>query len=210
MPDDPQNFQASLLDFYKESYTAELENKEKFNARLTFNLAILTILANICVSFLNDAPAYRPAFTVIFFYAVFGAATALGLTSIFFFFRALGIPFGHPYAYIASTTQIEEYIQALNNYNEGVAETDKINVEEEFRIHLMEQYAKSAAVNADSNRKKMESLTRALVVSVLSLICLLLSAGPFFAIKFSASKPPQKIEITAPIKIEDLKRDIQH
>jgi hypothetical protein len=205
VPDDPRSFQASLLDFYKESYTAELENKEKFNGRLSFNLAILTILANICVSFLNDAPAYHPTSGVVLFYAAFGAATVLGLASIFFFFRALGIPFGHPYAYIATTTEIEEYIQALHDYNEEVAETDKIDVESEFQTHLMDQYAKSAAVNARSNRRKMQSLTRALVASVLSLIFLLLSAAPFFAIKFSSGKPPQRIEIATPIKIEDAK-----
>src|SRR5437868_14073918 len=124
MPNDPQTFEAGLLEFYKESYNAELENKEKFNSRLTFNLAILTILANICVSFLTDTPAYRPTLIVAFFYGVFALAAILGLTAIYFFFRALGIPFGHPYAYIPSTNQIEEYIQALNDYNAGVADTD--------------------------------------------------------------------------------------
>jgi len=205
MPNDPQTFQAGLLEFYKESYNAELENKEKFNNRLTFNLGILTILANICVSFLAEAPTYRPVFIVVFFYGVFVLAAILGLTAIFFFFRALGIPFGHPYAYIASTNQIEEYVQALNNYNDGVSEGERINVEEQIRTNLKDQYSKSAAVNANSNRKKTRALTRAMVFSVLSLICLLISAGPFFAIKFSAGKPPEKIEITGPVKVEPTK-----
>ena len=97
MADEPQRFETKLFDFYKESYVAELENKEKFNARLTFNLAILTILANIGISFLNEAPSYRSSWVVISFYSTFGIAVLLGLISIFFFLRALGIPLGHPY-----------------------------------------------------------------------------------------------------------------
>ena len=209
MPNAPQTFESKLFDFYKEAYIAELENKEKFNARLTFNLAILTILANICVSFLNDAPAYRSIWMVISFYATFGVAVLLGLISIFFFFRALGFPFGHPYAYVARTTEIEKYLQDVKEYNQRVPDKDKLDLEQAFHGNLMSQYAKLADVNALSNRKKMDSLTKTLVFSVLSLIFLLLSAPLFFSIKFSGSKPPQKIEITSPIRIEERKPDPQ-
>ena len=202
MANNPQAFQSGLLEFYKESYNAELETKEKFSNRLTFNLGILTILANITVSYLTDAPALRPSFAVTLFYSLFGLAAIWGLTAIIFFSRALGIPFGHPYAYIPSTNQIEEYVTALHEYNEGVDEQERIDVEVEFRKNLMDQYSKSAAINAVSNRKKTQALTRAMAFSALSLICLLISAAPFFALKFSAGKPAQKVEITTPVRIE--------
>src|SRR5438105_2223094 len=54
--DPSQTIEQKALEFFKDRYADELELKEKINARLTFNLALLTLLANVAVTFLKDFP----------------------------------------------------------------------------------------------------------------------------------------------------------
>jgi len=199
---DEKTFEAKLFEFYKESYEAELENKEKMTARLTFNLGILTIIANICVSFLSDAPAYRTGWMVAGFYVAFGTGIVLGLTSLILFFKAVGFPFGYAYRYIPKTTELERYLRELEKYNEAVPSTDKIDIERTFTGNLMLQYASHAGANAEKNEIRARFTYVAFEFSILSVIALLLCAPLFFTIKFSSGKPPQRVEITAPIQIK--------
>lgn len=202
MPEAGKDIDDKLLDFCKEAYLYEADRREKISARLTLNLAVLTIAANICVSYLNHLPPLQDNWLTRGFYVLITAAIMFGLTSLIFFFRALGFPQGYQYGYIPKTTEIYRFLKEAEAYNQGLHDLEPIDLQKAFRDNLTIQYNGYASRNAENNHRKSKFVWITFSFSICAIIFLLLTAPLFYALKYSAAEKSQLIEITKPVKIE--------
>ena len=202
MPETEKDFDDILLDFYKEAYLHETEVKEKMGSRLTLNLAVLSVTVNICVSYLNNLPPYKADWITYSLYGLIGAAIVLGLVSLFFFFRALGFPFGYEYGFVPTTTDIYKYFRDAEAFNKNLPDDEKIDLKKEFRDNLAIQYKGYASRNAMHNHKKSDHIWTTIKFSIWSIIFLFLSAPFFYILNFTAQKKSQPVEIINSVKIE--------
>src|SRR6266404_418556 len=145
--DPPQTIEQKALEFFKDRYAGELELKEKINSRLTFNLALLTLLANIAVTFLKDFPKYSPEPKTFSFYALFVVGASGGLFALYFFFRALGFPLGFKYGYIPKPSEIWKFVADAQAYNQKVSDDQKIDIDKQFEANLLSQYCEYTSRN---------------------------------------------------------------
>ena len=91
MPE-PESFKQRQLEFYKESYVAENDKKEKLRGGVAFNLGVFTVLANVFVSVFDSMQRFEHSKLFWWFCVVVAISLFLGLVALYFLFRALGFP----------------------------------------------------------------------------------------------------------------------
>ena len=206
-----QSLKLKLLAHYKECYQTEMDRREKATARLTLNLAILTVSFNIALSFLNNLPPYDQLdWIAIGFYTLFAVGVALALVAVTFYLKALVIGRHHTYTYIPSTKAISTYFDEAEGYNQKVKPFYRINLEARFDDKLLEQYRDAADANRLNNGKRSAFLYWTSFWTVWSVIALLSCAPLFYIKKHLSPEKPQAIEIRTPIKVEQNHYERRH
>ena len=192
-------FKKRLVEFYKERYGAEADRREKSTERLSFSLLILSIIANICLTYLDNLPSFgRDAITIIFYIGLLLAMGCGGL-AIYFYIRSLVS--GYKFWHLPTPLEISKYLEKLQAYN--ITHPDKaMDMENEFEESLAGQYKNFASKNAALNDRRSIYIYKTSLCSVIAIIILLLCAPLFFYKKHLMTKPPQQVQIVEPVKIQ--------
>jgi len=184
-----------LLEFYKERYEAEADRREKSTERLTFSLLILSIIANILLTYLGDLPPFVDDGMTRSFYIGLSLAVIVGGAAVYFYVRAL--IFRYDFWYLPSPKQISEFLKESEEYNQDNP-PDPINLDAEFDERLTDQYRDYATDNAALNDRRSTFIYKTSLCSIISLVLLLVCAPVFFLKKHDV----QKVEIVKPVNIE--------
>lgn len=181
-----------LLPLYESVYKFEIERKDAINSRLSFPIAILTLLLGAITFFIKDLPTFENnVYCYIFYSFAFFLVTSI-FYSIYLFVRSL---FGYRYAYLRPLGMIDKVVRDLKKYNEKVEKDKRANIENELSVFLLEQYCSSSDINRDLNKKKTGYFRKTLKALVASALFLLLSLLPFMFLKYSTKE--QKMQTIA-------------
>ena len=184
-----------LSEFYKERYEAEADRREKSTERLTFSLLILSIIANILLTYLGDLPPFVDDGITRSFYIGLSLAVMVGGAAVYFYVRAL--VFRYDFWYLPSPRQISEFLKESEKYNQDNP-NEVMDLEAEFDESITNQYRDYATDNATLNDRRSTYIYKTSLCSIISLVLLLVCAPVFFLKKHDV----QKVEIVKPINIE--------
>lgn len=153
-----------LLAFHERLYFHELDSRDKLIARLQLCLAILSLLAGVMiylfVHFNGTAPQQYALSAILLVSYVLG--TALLIAASVEYIKAL---WGHHYACIPLSVQIEAYRQELVSAYKDYAGHDEV----EYRRFLTKYLSECASTNAQVNTKRYDHCHNCLSSIVYSL-----------------------------------------
>lgn len=182
-----------LLSFYKDSYINEINRKDSLNARLSFPLAIFTLLIGAMSYFFNNIFPLNFDFMTIIFCFFFTFLFILITTSLYHLYKSL---FGYEYAYIADLKEIDSSIQEFIKYNAKLTDSSQqINIDDEFTDFLLKQYTESTSINRKNNKFKTIHFIKTLRLLFASIILLFATAIPFFFLQSNAAEKIYKVKI---------------
>lgn len=200
------DFKKQLLEFYKECYEAELSRKEASTSRLTLSLAIISLVFNMALAFLNNLPHHPVNSVTIWFYSLLGIGAVCGLLAIFFYSRAL-VAGNYLYGYIPSPKEISEFIEQAELFNAAnFKKWDQVDLRTEFEENLLKQYRDNATQNASNNHRRSNYLYWTSLFSVAAMLPLVFAAIPFFIDKSRSAPQRQEVEILNAVRITDERR----
>lgn len=169
------------LDFFKEIYYHEIDQRNELTNKISIPLGILTLIAGGYIYMMQNLPPLLNTKSILF-YLVFLAFTIFLLLSCFFaskcFFTYENKEIhGYKYSYMATSDELFNYISTLENYydtNLSIASsctTSKQNfVDDKFEKYLIKEYVNNSTINRKSNRSKIDALGRFTGFLILSLI----------------------------------------
>lgn len=182
---DPNVVKSCLLPLYESVYRFEIERKDAINSRLSFPIAILTLLLGAITFLIKDLPNFENNIYCFFFYFFAFLLVISFLYSIYLFVRSL---FGYRYAYLRPLGTIDKVVRDLKKYNEKVKADKKADIKNELSVFLLEQYCESSDINRDLNKKKTGYFRRTLKALVASALFLFLALMPFMFLKYSRTE----------------------
>jgi ABC-type sugar transport system permease subunit len=150
-----------IFNFYKESYNAELENKEKINNRITVPISILTLLIGGILIYFKEIDKISNVISKVFFILFLGLSIIAILFCVFFLFKAY---YGYTYKYIPLLKDIQDYQNGLIDYylNENHNyENASYLAELDVQLYLENIYVESTTNNMEQNEKKLRYLRQA-------------------------------------------------
>lgn len=184
-----------LLTFYKDSYVNEINWKDSLNARLSFPLAIFTLLIGAMSYFLNNIflLKFNLDFMTVIFWFFFTFLSVSIASSLYHSYKSL---FGYEYAYIADLKEIDSSIQEFIKYNAKLTDSSQqINIDDEFTDFLLKQYTESASMNRKNNKLKTIHFVKMLRGLFVSVVLLFITAIPFFFLQSNVAAKIYKVEI---------------
>lgn len=189
---DPEVASKALLPLYETAYKFEIERKDAINSRLSFPIAIFTLIIGAISFFIKDAPEFPSNRMSYWFYPLlFALIVSLGF-ALHFFSRTL---FGYSYAYLRSLGEIDTVARKLKEYNDHVSQSSKRDIGHELTVFLLEQYRSSTDINRHLNIQKSGYFLWTLRSLFVAILFLILSAVPFSISKYGADEKVHKIEV---------------
>ena len=174
----------NLLPLYESVYKFEIERKDAINSRLSFPIAILTLLIGSITFFIKDLPALENNIYSYLFYLLIFFMFASIVYSIYLFVRSL---FGYRYAYLRPLGTIDKVVRDLKKYNAKIAKDERVDINDELSVFLLSQYCSSSDINRNLNKKKTGYFRRTLKALIVSSLFLFLSFLPFMFLKYSTT-----------------------
>lgn len=150
-----------ILDFYRESYHSELENKEKINNRITVPISIVTLLIGSLFFYFDKIDKINSDVSKVFFILFLGMSVIAILFSIFFLFKAY---YGYQYDYIPLISEIKNFEDLLYAYHINDGKTEQQAGEftkRDVELFLAKVYVKSTTNNMIENERKLKYLRHA-------------------------------------------------
>lgn len=184
-----------LRSFYKDSYIDEINRKDSLNERLSFPLAIFTLLIGAMSYFFNSIFSLKFNFdfmTITFWY--FSVLLSIFIIiSLYHLYKSL---FGYEYAYIADLKEIDSSIQKFIEYNAKIVDSSQqIKIDDEFTDFLLKQYTESTSINRKNNKLKTVHFIKMLRSLFASVILLFITAISFFFLQSNVSEKIHKVKI---------------
>ena len=172
---DPKVASQKLLPLYENAYRFEIDRKDAINSRLSFPIAIFTLIIGAISFFIKDAPHFRNDITFSVFYPlIFFLIISLGFV-LYYFCKTL---FGYSYAYLRPLGEIDTVVRKIKKYNDQVSVQKRRDIGYELTVFLLEQYRSSADINRDLNKVKSGYFLRTLRALFISILFLFFSAVP--------------------------------
>jgi hypothetical protein len=183
-----RDFDQELFNFYKESYEAELERKDKLLERLNIALTQLAILGGALgfyVMVIPDVKGFLPA--DLFFYIPCGLAclSFLGSLGVVFY----GVVRGDVYEYMPTSIEIAEAVEQNKKKNPNS------DIRASFVGNFGKQYCQCAATNWESNQNRNGRVNRIFQFLVVCMIFLILALPGYLRLKGHLETKPTEVKI---------------
>ena len=189
---DPKVASETLLLLYENAYRFEINRKDATNTRLSFPIAMFTLIIGAIAFFIKDAPHFHNDPTSYFFYLLlFFLIISLGF-ALYFFCKTL---FGYRYAYLRPLGEIDTVVRKIKKYNNQVSERKKRDTGHKLTVFLLEQYRSSADINRDLNKQKSGYFLRTLRALFISILFLFFTTVPCLISKNSLPEKVHKVEV---------------
>lgn len=194
MPDTPEQ---RLLSVYNGFYAAELDRREKLNARFSVLAVIYSVVIGAMAACLAGLPRdLGDARTVLLLAALSLEGLSL-LVSTYFAIRFLIV---EKYAYVMPAGEIRRYFQKFDEFNDVSPTESGRDMNDEITAFLTDQFVTAATINFDENNVRLGTYSNALRWLMAAVVIALLSGIPYLLIKYGSDrdllKDVQKVEIT--------------
>jgi hypothetical protein len=186
--------QEFLFQHFQETYKFQLERIDKLRDRISFVVAILTVLGSALLFLLSNYPYHWRDGWSLFFYVPAGAALLVFFWSTLLVLWVIG---KHTeYQFIPSNPEVQDFA------DRGVAwgeETNAIpqNVLLQIKKQLLEGYRDAAFFNFGVNRKKTDRLIFAQRLAVIAFLVMFVCAPRYYFDKLRDEEKPTKVLLVA-------------
>lgn len=163
------------VDFYKELHIRELTRKKELDDSVSMPITIISLLIALKGVLIKEYIDFI-SFNWVFYLFFTGVLLICG--SIFYLIKSMGsLVVNLDYNYFGYPSEILEFEQKLKEYNNISEDSEKVNIEDEFK----KEFVRIATLNKKVNDKRAISLHHcrsclvlAVTISLLLLICLLI------------------------------------
>ncbi|HEX7517391.1 MAG TPA: hypothetical protein VF345_08910 [Chthoniobacterales bacterium] len=177
-------------EFYKESYSSELDLKEKLNTAISPPLTVITVLGGVLAFFAHNYTFEQNCVSIWFLIS----ATLFALTLGFAIYCILQATTGYAYQRISAGPELREWHNTLLKHYEGRPNAQTL-ADAEFTRGLTDRYLEATKVNAKNNLSKSAHLMLANRALACAAALAMLASVPYFIHFYQARTPPTRVEI---------------
>lgn len=176
--------------FYKESYSSELELQEKLNGAISPPLTVITILGGILAFFVHNYTFDQSCGSLWFLIPAALFALALGV-AVYAILRATT---GYSYHRISAGPELRDWYDALLKHYAARPDAQKL-ADAAFTRALTDRYLEATKVNALNNLSKSAYLMLANRALAWAAALAMLASIPYFMRFYQLPAPPTRVEI---------------
>ena len=186
------------FEFYKELYFKENERRMEVQNSMNIPIAVITATASVEFYLITTMNYKNGVINNWIFYFLIGFSNIGLLISIFNLIRAFGEFFkGYEYSSIPYVQQLYDWSLNLDKYFKDQGKTTQ-DAEQHFKKYMVENLIKHTDHNMYVNDQKFTCIFLSKKFLIFSMICTLLSIGPYFYSKFTTTKEllkPKQLEL---------------
>ena len=191
MPEENNKLKTTLLEFTKDSYDLEIQNKNYINSRIPSIVTMFTVLFAASVYFIKPTECPENNFLKMSFLITWSIYNLILLLGLCFLYRFL---FSYTYSYAGTPEKISNYLKDLEKYNLDLIKYNseckasgvkpgKESIDLNIKLYdtLFEHYSSSACANRTNNITKNKYFIKTLMSIYFATIFLVITTFLFHA-----------------------------